>query len=260
VSEIEVRSITDQVVERIRDGIRSGEFQAGSDYSVHTFSKVLGVSRTPVREALVRLSEAGMVRFDRNRGITILQPGVRDLEEIFQLRLMVEPLAAGRAARDVPPETLADLRSEIKNMRDAASDDDYTVFMDHDVRFHDIVIGMGGNNRLQAIVSNLRDATRTLGGHPLLQGATTAQQAPVMGLPASLAEVVQEHEPILEAIEAGDSQAAAAAMHKHVKDTGQLLMQQLATTSGRPQDFHPDWADSIPIPSFTSGSGRSPRS
>jgi len=249
VSEIEVRSITEQVVEAIREGIWTGRFQPGTHHSVQTFADALGVSRTPVREALLRLAEVGMVRFERNRGITILRPSVHDLEEIFQLRLLLEAPAAGRAARRVTPGALDQLRGEIKAMRQAVEDDDFNAFLDHDVRFHKIVIELAGNRRQRDMVGNLRDATRSLGGTRLLQDATQPHERSAFGLPASLADVLQEHMPILEALEARDPQKAAETMFKHVEDTGSLLMQQLADVED-PGAFDPNWADGITVPNY----------
>jgi DNA-binding GntR family transcriptional regulator len=257
VSEIEVRSITEQVAEAIRDGIRTGRFQPGTHHSAHTFAEALGVSRTPVREALVRLEEAGMVRFERNRGITILQPTVDDLKEIFQLRLMVEPPTAGRAAlrmaqkvlqADAAHAALEELHDQINAMKQAVDLDNYNMFTNHDVRFHEVIISVAGNNRQRDLVNKLRDATWMLGGSRLLQEATRSPDIPTFGLPKSLGDVMQEHKPILHALENGDAQGAATAMYKHVKDTGQLLMQQLAAATDK--IFDPSWYDGIPVPSY----------
>jgi DNA-binding GntR family transcriptional regulator len=249
VPEIEVRSITEQVVEAIRDGIRSGRFPPGSAYSVQTFADILKVSRTPVREALVRLAEIGMVRFERNRGITILRPDVRDLEEIFQLRLLLEVPAAGRAARRITDAALERLRGEIDAMGKAVEKNDFIDFLDHDVAFHEIVIEQTGNRRQRDMVRNLRDATRSLGGTQLLQDATRPQDRSAFGLPQNLADVLREHVPILLALEARDPQAAASAMYEHVLDTGRLLMAQLAEAEA-PGTFNPDWAEGIPVPNY----------
>src|SRR4051794_4783192 len=83
-------SLREQAVAAIRASIITGEAEPGQIYSVRQFADRLGVSATPIREALLDLAGDGLVEAVRNRGFRILMPSEQDLDEIYRLRLMIE--------------------------------------------------------------------------------------------------------------------------------------------------------------------------
>ena len=93
------RSLTDQVMDFVRESTLDKTMVTGEWYSVYQVSDQLGISRSPVRDALLRLEEAGLIRFTRNRGFQIVETKPSDVAEIFALRLGIEPAAAYRAAQ-----------------------------------------------------------------------------------------------------------------------------------------------------------------
>lgn len=202
---------------RVRDAIRNaivvGQLAPGQLYSVQTLADVFGVSRTPVREALIDLAGQGMVRFERNRGVRILETSIHDLEEVFTLRVLLEVPATYRAAEQITEAALRGLRRELAAMERAAADDDEPTLMRHDRRFHTVLLAMSGNRRLAEYVDHLRDLVLT-------RGAST------VGRSRSLADIVAEHRAVLERVEARDGPGSAAAMRAHIVRTGSLLIQQ----------------------------------
>jgi DNA-binding GntR family transcriptional regulator len=220
-------SLADQAVAAIRAAVRDGTLRAGELYSAYQIASYLGVSRSPVREALMRLAEAGMVAFERNRGFRIVIPGAADIAEVFQLRLLLEVPAARQVAMVTPAGLAAGLAAELTQLRAAADGHHETLFMRHDQRLHRLILEAAGNARLTALVDNLRDATRTL-------GASTADRS------RDLNDIAAEHVPIVDAIAAGDAPAAGAAMAHHVSHTGRLLVAQ-AVAGGQPSGGH-QWA------------------
>jgi DNA-binding GntR family transcriptional regulator len=214
-----VPSLTEQVIRSVREAIHSGELRPGELYSVYRLAAQLNVSRTPVREAMLRLAETGMVRFERSRGFRVLRSDPKEIAEVFQLRLLLEVPAARIAARRADPALIEAMRAELGAMREAAGEHDEPRFMRHDRAFHDLLLAAGTNRRLAGIVGGLRDATMTL-------GASTVDRS------RSLSDIAAEHEPILAALEAGDADAAAEAMRAHVAHTGELLLAQAAAENG----------------------------
>lgn len=89
-------SLTEQVTTMIRAAIVAGEMEPGQHYSAIGISEKLGVSRTPVREALQLLEKEGIVTVAKNRGVRVNQISLEDIVEVFQLRLAIEPPAAAR--------------------------------------------------------------------------------------------------------------------------------------------------------------------
>lgn len=217
------RSRAQELVDVLRTAIIRGELVPGSIHSVASLSSALGVSRTPVREALIELASRGMVRFERNRGVRILQNSIHDIEEVFDLRLLLEVPAVRRAVERVDRRELRALEAEYQGMvRAAAANDEQALWL-HDRGFHHRLLSLSGNRRLADYVDSLRDMV-------LLRGATTA------GRSRSLEAIALEHLAILEAVRAGDAEAAAAAMEHHLRRTAELLIAQESAAIEAPRE------------------------
>ncbi len=223
-------TLTDQVMNFVRAAVISGELETGKLYSVYQIADLLGISRSPVRDGLLRLEEAGLVEFARNRGFRIIPTSPYDVAEIFSLRLALEVPAASRAATACTPELTEELVELEKKMRAAAATDAEEEFFALDQQLHDLILGAARSNRGRDIVNRLRVATRLL-------GVSTA------GKQRTLADIVVEHSPIIEAVKAGQSSEAATAMRDHLTRTGRLLVAQAITGQGL--DLDPDrlWQD-----------------
>jgi DNA-binding GntR family transcriptional regulator len=208
-------TVNAQVLQALRAAVITGELQPGTLHSVQSLATQLGVSRTPVREALIKLAQQGMVRFERNRGVRVLQTSLHDLEEIFALRLLLEVPATRHAVGRLDDAGRRELRKLFQAMeRAAAADDEYRMW-EHDRRFHRMLLAASGNSRLAEYVDGLREMV-------LRRGVSTA------GSSRSLDDIVDEHRAVLERVEAGDAGGAAAAMRAHVLHTAQLLLAQEA--------------------------------
>lgn len=208
-------SVNAQVLSALRSAVITGELVPGGLYSVQTLADQLGVSRTPVREALIQLAQQGMVRFERNRGVRVLLTSLHDLEEVFALRLLLEPPAVRRAVSRLDAVHRKEVRRTFVQMEKAAkAGDEFTMF-EHDRRFHRALLEAAGNARLAAFVDGLRDTV-------LRRGVSTAHGS------RSLADIVAEHRTILDRVESGDADGAAAAMRDHIQHTAELLIAQEA--------------------------------
>lgn len=255
-------SMSEQLTAVIRDAITTQKLLPGERYSVEQIAAMLdlGVSRTPVREALVRLVDAGLVSFERNRGVRIHKPAVHDLEELFQLRLMVEVPAAYRGAQHIDEMLTYRLQGEIDAMdravkacrelvrtetadntdadgRDEALNSIVRDFVEHDTAFHELVINAAGNKRLVRTVRGWREVITTLGGWRLAKSQ-------------SLETILKEHTDILHAIKNKDPKAAAQAMYQHIKETGDLLMKELQEELPDSGNFNSHWFEGIATPNL----------
>lgn len=189
----------------IRGGIITGEIPPGEIFSAPVLAKQLGVSATPVREAMLDLVREGMVEPLANRGFRIVPLSDDDLDEITELRVMLEvpPLVALASRPDLLDEPsvarLRDLADEVDAFVDTG---DIAQFIDADRRFHLAVIELHGNRRLVAQVERLRNAT-------LRYGLRTIPRE-------LLAANAREHHLILDATVAGDPAAAGRLIEQHV--------------------------------------------
>src|SRR5919202_296505 len=111
---LEASSLRERAAEAIRNGITTGEIRAGELYSVPTLAARLGVSATPVREAMLDLANEGLVEAVRNRGFRVVELTDADLDEILEVRVMLEVPAAGRLARALPADAAAQLDALVR--------------------------------------------------------------------------------------------------------------------------------------------------
>jgi DNA-binding GntR family transcriptional regulator len=198
----------------ITEAIVSGQLISDHLYSVQSLSDELGVSRTPVREALIQLVRQGMVQFERNRGVRIVPITVRGIEDIFQIRIWLEVPSTVEGARRMSTADRRVLRTEYRAMRAAARAANQRELWRHDRAFHDLILRAAGNMRVVDLVGDLRELL-------VIRRTTTLELST-----RSPQDVAAAHRPILEAIDAGDGEAAGEAMKEHLTRTCRLLLQQ----------------------------------
>lgn len=215
-------STTDRVHALLREEIITGALPGGSLHSIYEMAARLGVSRTPVRDAALRLADAGMVTIERNRGVRIRGLGVHDIREVFEMRLLMEVPAAARAATYGSDELLQDLDAHVHGLDGAVEQHDTAEFNRLDRELHRAIMLSSGNQRLVDLVESLRDATQA-------HGISTIDRS------RSIRDVQVEHLPIVEAIRARDAEAAATLMRDHLTATALLLMRQVSETTGEPR-------------------------
>ncbi|MEV4103419.1 GntR family transcriptional regulator [Nonomuraea sp. NPDC049649] len=205
-------SLAAQTYEAIRRAIVTGELAPGSLHSVVDIAAQLGVSRTPVREALLQLATHGVVRFERSRGVRILEVSTRDIEEIYTLRYLLEVPSAYRAAPLMTDERLAQLSKALERMRQACEVGDERLFQEEDVLFHELILEVAGNTRVTQSVATMR-------AQMAARGLSTTKTR-------TLWDIWRVHERILERLQARDEQGAAEAMRDHLLETTRLLITQ----------------------------------
>lgn len=195
----------EQACAALRASIITGEIVAGQLYSVGSVAERLGVSATPIREALSDLAHNGLVTVVRNRGFIVPELTDHDLDEIFELRLMLEVPAIGRVVGKLSADDLTVCREAVERGTRAAADGDLPTFLEADRVFHLRLLEALGNGRLVSMVDRLRDQARLYGLAYLTGG----------GLAAS----AEEHESLLTAVEADDADVARELMTLHLKHT-----------------------------------------
>lgn len=193
------------------EAITSGHLAPGTLYSVQSLAQELGVSRTPVREALVQLSRDGVVRFERNRGVRVVVPSDQDLRDVLQIRHWLEGPAARSAAMRWTPAIYREAKDQLDTMIEAARVDDELRFLHHSRAFHLTLLRASGNQRLAEYVDGLRHLVIRRGMTTWARGTRT------------MIQVAESHKPLLEAFASGDPDKAAAAAADHLNQTLQVL-------------------------------------
>jgi len=192
-----------RVYEQLLDDIVGGELEPGQQLVEARIAEEFGVSKTPVREALIRLQRDGLVEIEPYRGARVLQPAEQDVIEIFELRLCIETHIARELAGRQPVEVLTRLRKSIIASRAALDRRDHRAFLKSLRDFNDALAAGCGNQRMAKVLSELRNVLELIGN--------TSLRAP-----GREHRSIDEHEAIASAIERGDPEAAMRATAEHI--------------------------------------------
>jgi len=185
-------------------GIVTGTIPGGTRLVQSSVAAELAVSTRSVREALTELAAEGFVRFDQ-RGRAVVRELCRtELEDIYEIRMMLEPVATARAARSA---TRASLRPAIQLLVAMETETDATRWAERNAAFHHVIDLAANGPRLVAILKNLRELSALYITHSVLAVPDRARRANA------------EHEEILRAVFAHDPVAAADAVLRHLDGT-----------------------------------------
>jgi len=198
------RGLTDEVVANLRKAIVAGAFAPGDHVAETRLAEQLGVSRVPVREAMMTLEREGLLEFDERGAAHVRNFTAADFEEVFTMRLALEPVAARFACRRLQSPDVVEMNDNIQRMRKATSPLEVTLL---DVDFHDLIVKSARHRLLSVGWGNMRSLLRLWMArlHRREEGPRETKQLSVEG-----------HLRIVRMLQAGDEKAAAEEMHKHL--------------------------------------------
>ena len=202
----------------IRSAIQGGQFKPGERLREIELAKQIGLSRTPIREALSRLETEGLVAHDATRGVVVAELDYSMVTELYYMREVLEGTAArlvAQHASDVEISILDDLCQQYE----AALDDEVALTASNR-RFHETLYRCSHNRYLLNMVTVLHDALSLLGG----SGTT-------LGDPERAAETLREHRAVVAAIRARDADAAELALRMHIRTAQKVRMQKLIASA-----------------------------
>jgi DNA-binding GntR family transcriptional regulator len=196
-------SLSEQALSLIRQAMVAGEMRPGEIYSAAALAARLGTSNSPVREAMLTLVNEGLMEPVRNRGYRVVPIAEPDVREIYEIRLMLEVPAMCRLAEIGVIHDLHWFEGLADKIASTARDKELTAYLLADREFHLGLTAQVGNNRLVALIGNLRDQTRLFGLQRLAGSATLVEQA-------------LEHRELLEVIQAADVERTRELMTRHL--------------------------------------------
>jgi DNA-binding GntR family transcriptional regulator len=197
-------SLRETVMRALRAAIISGEMEPGAVYSAPSLGARFGVSATPVREAMLDLVKEGLVTSLPNKGFRVTEVSDADLDDITQLRLLIEPPTVRAVVPRIPAADLPELRRMAQDIVDGADNGDLISYTEADRLFHIRILEYSGNRRLVEMISELRSHTRLLGLAPLVERG-------------ALRDSSLEHLTLVDQIEARDEAGAEALMRQHIE-------------------------------------------
>ena len=213
-------SLTRLAYQRLRDSILSGQLRPGEIYNEMALAQEMGVSRTPVREALLELSSQGLVTFIPRKGVQVNYFDDHDVEEVFELRKLIELAAVEKAVARAGAAELGKLDLAFRRSREAAEKRDLEAFLQADRHFHNQLVEISGNGRMHAILANLRDLIHVM-------------SLEAVNRPERMDEVVGEHTDIVDSLLARDSARAREALSRHLDLSKKAVLDQHRVLTGK---------------------------
>jgi DNA-binding GntR family transcriptional regulator len=204
-------SLHSRVFTQIRNDILNGVYEPGESLIETKLSEELGVSRTPIREALRQLELEGLVQSVPNKGVTVKGVSEQDIQDIYTIRMLIEGLAARWAAEKITPDEMEELKEAIDLEEFYTKKNDYGQLLKFDTRFHDIIFRASKSKPLMHTLSTF---------HHYVQKARKVS----MSSPKRAAEVLQEHKAILQAIIERDADKAEQLTTQHVRNASRNLL------------------------------------
>lgn len=184
----------------------------------------MGVSRTPVREAIRKLELEGFVVMIPRKGAYVADLSTKDIADVFEIRAALEALAAGLACERITDEELDELERLLIKVAECVAARDLDRLVEADTEFHDVVYRASRNNRLRQIISNLRENIQRF-------------RAISMGTTGRMRETLEEHKQLVEAITERNVELARRVAREHIENSENKVMEairdEMRSSSGR---------------------------
>lgn len=206
------KGLGNQAYEALLDLIFAGELKPGDVMQERALALQLGISRTPLREAMHRLEGERMLERQSNNRLVVRHVTLQEIMEALHVRRLLESDAAGRAAGNIPRERLIDLRTRIERLRES-EDPSNPEHQALDAELHALIADANDNQLVAAMIADLRRKTRLYS----LKRVTKR-----------LRPVCDEHLAIVDALYAGDAEAAARETSRHIEQIRQSVIDSLA--------------------------------
>jgi len=198
------QNLREEITQTLRAAVISGELRPGVVYSAPSLATQFGVSATPVREAMLDLAGEGLVDVVRNKGFRVTELSEKDLDELSELRALIEvPTVRRIAEAGVPADVLAALRPLAAEIESAAARGDLIAHVAADMEFHLRLLALAGNAHLVETVRSLRARSRIYGLRSLADRGALVPSA-------------HEHAELLDLLAARDAAGAERLMRRHI--------------------------------------------
>ncbi|MDU4960856.1 MAG: GntR family transcriptional regulator [Sporomusaceae bacterium] len=207
------KPLREVVAETLREAIINGVLKPGERLMEIQLAEELGVSRTPVREAIRRLELEGFVVMVPRRGTYVTDLSIKDINEVYEIRTVLDVLAAGLAAERITEEELEELERLLVQISDLAEQNNVEKLIEYDSLFHDVLYRASRNDRLVGIINNLREQF-------------TRFRSISMQYPGRIQNTVAEHTRLVEAIAQRNPDLAQRIAREHMENSEQTLLKE----------------------------------
>jgi DNA-binding GntR family transcriptional regulator len=214
VSETDSRLLRDIAYDRIQAAIKHAGVEPGEPLSETRLSKALGISRTPIREALQRLAQEGLLQIIPGRAITVAAPSMQDVLDVVHVRELLEPEVVRLAAESLSAQDRETLQTLTTEMEQAAKTGQRALWSQVDIKWHEVLCNLCPNRLLGQMVLEARNRMYNKGS----DDHVTDQY---------LIEGTLEHKRVVEAILAQDGPLAEQSMREHIRSMRENMFKRL---------------------------------
>jgi DNA-binding GntR family transcriptional regulator len=207
-------SLGSQAYQELRRIILEGQIGPGEKLNEGELAKALGISRTPIREAINRLEKEGLVEIFPQRGAFVIQFTEKDVYELFLIRENLEGLAARLAAEKITPASLAKLETCVEGFKEPFQEKDIQRYSREDIKFHQTIVLLSDARRLVKLVSLLLDHIRMF-------------RLTTRGVPDRMKASLADHRRIIEAMRQKNPEEAERRMRQHLQRVRDGVMENI---------------------------------
>jgi len=208
------KPLRELVLETLREAIINGTLKPRERLMEIQLAEELGVSRTPIREALRKLELEGFIVMVPRKGAYVADISFKDIAEVFEIRAALEGLAAGLAAERITEEELEEMERLLVEKADAIARKDMDKLIEVDTKFHEAIYKSSRNTRLAGIINNLREQIQRY-------------RAASLSFPGRMKQSLEEHREIVEAIQSRDVQLARKTAEEHIENAENSIIESI---------------------------------
>lgn len=208
------KPLRELVLEEMREAILNGVLQPRERLMEIQLAEELGVSRTPIREALRKLELEGFIVMIPRKGAYVADFSLRDLEDIFEVRKVLEGLAAELCTERATDEEIAEMKRLLRLKEESIANNDMKLLLEVDTKFHELLYQGSRNDHLKDIISNLREQIDRF-------------RSASLQYPGRMKRSLEEHHAILNAIAARDGETANRLAKEHIENVEMILLQRM---------------------------------
>lgn len=216
VSMNEYLPLRDVVFNTLRQAILRGELKPGERLMEIQLANKLGVSRTPIREAIRKLELEGLVLMIPRKGAEVAEITEKSLRDVLEVRRALEELAVELVCEKITDEQIQDLKGAAEDFKASLKEGDITRIAEADVKFHDVIYMATDNQKLIQLLNNLREQMYRYRVEYLKRSDFHQQ-------------LIDEHEEIIETIENGQKERAVQVVCQHVDNQVEAVMDTIRT-------------------------------
>lgn len=151
------KTLTEETYDAIKERIFKNEFKPGDPLSIENLAEELGVSQTPIREALIRLSNDGLVEYNPRKKACVSEITTKNISETYEVRKILEPYVASNAAANPPLDELRELKEELEEIKELTGEEKYQKFYETDIELNDLLMDTVGNNLLLQLFDHIEN-------------------------------------------------------------------------------------------------------